>query len=489
MTIPNDTRFPLHAIEFDGSQAQVGTSILRHKALLFGGMLAAGTKYDVAVAGVGPFIITSKDVAYQYFGKGSVVGLMVESFLANNKKTELHVVGLKDATAGVPAAGSLAFTGPATAAGVFALYINGVRLPVAVTSTMAASALATAVGAAINANAYLPVTATVDTVTVTVTAKNDGEHGNDINIRLNYNSGEELPTGIGCTITAMTSGATNPAFDDVLDLIGQTWYQEMVGPYNDATNLTAIEAELSARDSYDKMKDGIYFTGKRGTQGELTSFGNGRNSKFVCVVESYKEPKMACLKAAALAAQVAFEAAIDPARPVKDLPLYGIMPATAVDRLTDAELEILLWDGISVTRVDDGGVVRTLRIITMNQKNDAGADDPTWLQVEDRFNLMYQRYDFRTMISTKYPRAKLADDGDRLPTNQSIITPKIGKAEAVAWYRRMVEDKGLATNVELFKAEVKCIRDTADRTRLVWTLPSNLISQFFCSSTTILFKK
>ena len=82
--------------------------------------------------------------------------------------------------------------------------------------------------------------------------------------------------------------------------------------------------------------------------------------------------------------------------------------------------------------VDAGGTVHLQRVITTYKVNAQGAEDISYLDVNTPLTLAYLRYDFRNYILRKYPCHKLANDGTRYGAGQAVITPKVGKAEAVA---------------------------------------------------------
>lgn len=481
MTIPTNLRAPIMAVEFDSSRAFQGPAVLAYKALLIGGRLTSGT---VAEKVLKP--ITSADQAGNYFGFGSELHRMARKWFKNNKFTETIACALADDATGVPATGSIAFSGTATAAGVVYAYIGGQRVTAAVTSGDAATAVGDALKAAADLVTSLATTQLATTGTVAFTAKNDGEEGNSITLRLNYNAGEELPAGITAVITPMASGANNPDIQDVLDILGDEWYQVIVSPYTDATNLTAIEAELADRFDAIRMIDGVYFCAKRDTQGNLTTFGNGRNSPHVSCFEATDVIDTVGEYAAAIAGQIAAEGSIDPARPFQSLELKDISPVPVAERFDFTERNILLSDGISTVRVDHAGVVRIERAITMYQKNPSGADDIAYLNVNTLLTLLYIRYDWRNHINTNYPRAKLADDGVRVGPGQQVMTPKTGKAEALVKFRQW-EVMGLVENFDQFKNDLQCYRSLSDPDRLEWVLPPDLMNQFRVGGSVIQF--
>lgn len=490
MTIPTTLRVPFMYVEFDPSRAFQGPSVLQYQGLLIGQCTSSGTKYNAGEAAVGPFLVRSADQAAQYFGRGSQLHRMAIFWFQNDRLTPLYAIALMDAGAGSPATGSFALTGSATASGTVYAYIDGELVSAGVAAGDTATTIGDALVAAMSDD--LPVTAVNVTGTVTFTAKNDGTPGNDIDIRINYNDGEELPAGISCTVTGMAGGATDISLADAIDLFNDEWYQIIVAPYTDTTNIGLIEAELVSRFGYMRMIDGMYVCAKRGTLSQLSAFGNSRNSPHVTCIENggvtgVGRPTWSCELAAAYGAQLSKEGQADPARPFQRLQMVGVLPASVTERLTVEDRNVLLFDGIATAYTDAGGYVRIERAITMYQTNSAGAADVAYLDVNTLLTLMYMRYDFRNRILTKYARAKLADDTDtNFGPNQQIITPKIGKAEAIAIFRSW-QELGLAENIDQFINDLQCYRPDGDPNRLDWVLPPDLINQFRVGAATIQF--
>lgn len=478
MTIPQ-LRAPFVYVEFDPSRAFVGPSILAYKVLLIGQRISSGARPELQLDKV-----TSYEEAVALYGSGSNLARMFKAWFAGNRYTEVYGISQDDDGAGVAATGSFAITGTATAVGSFVGYIDGERFPVAVTVGMTAAQIGDALVAAVGSE--VAVTIANVTGTATTTSKNLGESGNGIDLRINYNAGEELPAGISCVVTAMSSGANNPDIADVITAIGDTWFNVMCAPYYDATNLTAIEAELLSRFGPLRMIDGQYISSRRGTISELATFGNGRNSQFVEIPHCTASPTSTFEFAAAWTAQIAQEAQNDPARPFQSLALTGVLPPVELERFTLEENNALLYDGISTFYVDNGGIVRIQRAITMYQTNAIGAADIAYLDANTMFTLMYLRYDFRTQILTRYPRAKLADDGVQVGPGQQVMTPLLGKSEAINIFRDW-ETLGLVENIDQFKQDLICQRSIADPNRLEWIIPPDLMNQFRVGAAVIQF--
>lgn len=335
----------------------------------------------------------------------------------------------------------------------------------------------------------LPVHASVSSSTVTIYARNKGPQGNDCDIRLNYQDGEETPAGLTVTITEPTSGATAPLLTSLIAAMGDTQFHVIAHPYTDATSLTAIENELSSRFGPLRMIDGLAFTSSSGSVSTLGTLGDGRNSPHnVIMAQPGENPLTPPAEfAAAVAAVVAFNAPTDPARPFQTLQLVGVLPPAESDLFTQQERNTLLHDGIATSVSAAGGVVRIERPVTTYQTNAANSPDTAYLDATTLLTLMYLRYSFRAWMQTRYPRHKLMDDGTRVGAGQYFITPKIGKAEALAWFREN-ERRGLVENFDQFETDLVVERNVSDRNRLDFLLPPDLVNQFIVGAANIQFR-
>ncbi len=273
--IPANLRIPFVAVEISNENANQGANLKAYRALIIGQRLTAGT-----VPAATPVRVTSKGQADSFFGQGSMLSNMVEKFILNNSFTETWAVALDDDAAGVKATATMTFTGPATSAGTAFLYIGGRRLTVGVNSADAATAIAAAVVAAITANPDVPVTAAAAAGVVTLTAKHKGVVSNKLDVRLNYNTGEALPSGVACTLTPFTGGTANPDISVAFAALGDTQYDAVAFPYTDSNSLQDIEAELQSRWGAMRMIEGLAFCADNGNMAALGTLGDGRNSPF-----------------------------------------------------------------------------------------------------------------------------------------------------------------------------------------------------------------
>lgn len=487
-SVPSNLRIPFVAVEFDPSQAQQGPALLAYRGLIIGQKTATGS-----AAANSLHRVTNVDQVIELAGRGSMLHRQYLAWSASNKSTEVWIGVLEDNVGGVAASGTITVTGPATEAGTIVLYLGGERITVGVNSGDTATAIADAIADEITANPDLPVTAAVGGVgnehIVTVTFRHKGTAGNSYDIRHSFHDGEELPAGVGLAIVAMAAGATNPTLTNLIAAMANLWFQVWTHPYTDATSLAAIEAELADRFGPMRSMDGVAITSASGSFSTLTTLGGGRNSQHSLIVAqpgaSTLTPPMEF--AAEVAALVALHGAADPARPFQTLAMsHAVAPAEA-DQWSNEERNLLLFDGVSTTKRTVGGGVALERMITTYQTSPAGADDTAYLDVTTMLTLMYLRYSFRVRMQTKYPRHKLADDGTRFGSGQAVMTPKLGKAEALTWFREM-EELGLVENFDQFKRDLVVERNASDRNRLDFLLPPDLINQFIVTAAQIQFR-
>lgn len=470
--LSNSLRVPFVGVEFDSSRAQQGPALLAYQGLIIGQKLVGG-----AAAADSLVRVTSVDQAITAGGRGSMLHRMALAWFASNKSTPLWLGVLADNGAGVAAQGTITVTGPATATGTIALYLGGERVTVGVTSGDVQNTIATNIAAAINAALDLPITASPATNVVTWTFRHKGVVGQSYDVRHSFRDGEALPAGVTLAITGTTAGTTNPVLTTLIANMADLWFQVWAHPYTDATSLTAIETELASRAGPMRAQDGQAITSIAGNFSAHTSLGGGRNSPYS---EIWAQPGASPLIppmefAAEIAAVIALAAQADPARPMQTLALTRAIAPAETDQWSLDERNLFLFDGISTTRRTAGGGVALERAITTYQTSPSGADDTAYLDATTMFTLMYLRYSFRVRMQAKYPRHKLANDDTRFGSGQAVITPKGGKAEAVAWFREM-EALGLVEGFDQFKRDLVVERNVSNPNRLDFLLPPDLIN-------------
>lgn len=472
--IPPTLRVPFVAVEFDNSRAQQGPSILAYRVLLIGQKLSGGTATaDTAIR------VTSAEQVIPLAGRGSLLHRMALAWFAVNRSTELWIGVLSDNGAGTAATGSIVVTGTATTSTPIVFYFGGERIVVGVTAGDAQNTIASNINTAINAALDLPITSTVATNTVTPLFRHKGTPGNFYDIRHSFNAGESLPGGVTIAITQLTGGATNPTLTNLLASVADIWFQLWPHAYTDATNLGALESELLTRFGPLRMQDGVAITGSSGSFGTLTALGTGRNSQQSVI---FAPPGASPLTppwemAAENAGLIALAASLDPARPFQTLGLVRAMPTALTDQWSLDERNQFLNAGIATMRLNPAGTgMQIERAITTYRTAPSGAPDTSYLDLTTMLTLAYLRYDFRVLWQGKYPRHKLGNDETQYEAGQPIVTPSLGKSEALLWFKRM-EKKGLVEGFEQFKRDLVVERNASDPNRLDFLLAPDLINQ------------
>lgn len=511
--IPADNLVPIFAVEINNDRASK-TGPMPWKNLLIGQAVgavgnstpAAEKKWRPGTDNTGKLIrIMDEDQADSLFGFGSQISLMVKAFRKNAPYMDLYCIALADAPvesgqsedAG-KAAATLTISGPATESAPICLNIGGQAVIVTVIDADTADAIAANIKAKIDSLVDLPVTATVSSNVVTLKAKNRGAAGNDIGVFLNFNEGENAPEGVSIAEFASTdvvyltggSGDTEYTAANVGNLIEGTWFNAVAISQGDNSltgNVAYIKEKLDERWTAMKQQTGVLFYCVGGNMTAETTAGNARNSQVLCVPGLPDSPTPPCDMAAAAMGACAVSALNDPALPLTNVAVKGVIAPKREKRLGVTSRNALLKAGVAALFTGEDGTVYLNRTVTTYKYKPNGASDISYRQLETVFTLSYLRWDWNNYLAGKYPRAKLADDGNEFGPGQVVMTPKKGKAELLARYKEWMA-KGLVQNFELFKQNVVVELDPDDPYALLFLAPANLIKQFFISKTLLQFE-
>lgn len=473
-TIPSDLRVPLFSAEMDNSEANTmqdsGSSLLIGFALT--GSPIAKNKLTM---------MPSAALAGKVAGRGSQLARMVAKYRAVDPFGELWVIAV-DEPEGETANGTVTLTGNAQSSGTLNLYIGEVRVQAAVVTGDAPAAVAATLAAAVNANADLPVTAVAAAGVVTLAARHKGLSGNSIPLALNYYGtigSETTPDGVNVVIAAMADGTGSPALGATVAAMGDEPFDFIGTPFSDSASLATLALEMndsSGRWGYARQLYGHVYTAKIGTLSDLVAFGDTLNNQHITVA-GY-EPAVQTAADELVALRTARNAVFirnDPARPTQTGELTGALPAPAGSRFTLTEQQSLLKHGIA-TAYAEGGVLRIQRDITTYQKNAYGVADNSYLDSETLHTSAYVIRQLKSIITSKYARHKLANDGTRFGPGQAIVTPAVLKGEMCASYRTM-ERAGIVENFELFKQHLVVERNVSDPTRVDVLFPPDYVNQ------------
>jgi phage tail sheath gpL-like len=125
-------------------------------------------------------------------------------------------------------------------------------------------------------------------------------------------------------------------------------------------------------------------------------------------------------------------------------------------------------------------------MITTYQTNPSGQPDTAYLDATTILTLLLLRYDFRVHMS-KYSRHKLAADATRFAPGQPVMTPALGRSEALTWFRDN-EERGLVQDIAAFKAALTVELNPSDPNRLDFLLPPTLMAQLIVTAARIEFR-
>lgn len=471
--IPSDLRVPLFYAEMDNSAAN--TAQTSAPSLLIG---HANTGAVIPTNQL--VIMPSKDYAIQQCGAGSQLARMVEAYRLADPFGELWVVAVPDT--GTAATFTLTVTGAPTESGVVSLYIGRRRIQAIVTAGDDVTAIASAISAAVTADGQTPFTASSAAGVVTLTSRHKGTWANDIPIALNYygvTGNEKLPAGVLIAIASGTAGTGAPVLTGTIAAMGDEPFDYIGHPFNDTASMNAFTLEMNdtaGRWSWLRQIYGHVYTAKIAGLSDLITVGDMFNDPHVTLA-GYEKAVQASPDelAASRTARAAVFLRIDPARPTQTGELNGMLPPQKGQRFITTEQQSLLTHGIA-TAYTESGVLRIQRDITTYKKNAYGVADNSYLDSETLHTSAYVLRRLKSVITSKYGRHKLANDGTRFGPGQAIVTPAVIKGELLGTYRQM-EREGIVENYELFKQYLIVERDANYPTRINVLYPPDYVNQ------------
>lgn len=492
--IPNTIRTPGVYVEVDNSRALKGLLANPYKVLIVGQMIESGAGAGSAVKSA-LYSISQDGLADGYFGAGSILARMCNTFKDNNQNTELYAFAISNPT-GVPASAVLHFSIGLSGATCWNsvlsdctvyMFINGKEYQHALTSGWSVKDINSSIQSTFSTATYSDLPCKVSTnatSALNLIAVQSGTQGNYLDVRFNFYDGQSFPTGFGDSVLVSNFGVGgvgtgSPTVSDAWSILEDDQFHIIVNPYVDATNLASIENELA--DRFKPLEDiwGHCFTAVRGTAASCTTLGNSRNSPHLTIIGEYDSPTSPEEWAAAWAAVAAEKLNDDPSRPLQFLSLRNVVASPKANRFTRAERDILLYDGIATWVCDTSGNAMIERSITTYKANAIGLPDYSYLDVETLATLAEIRFQYKTRMVTRFitPRYKLADDSFPVTPGAYVVTPKTIRQETIALFS-LLRDKGLIENLEDFIKNLVVERDASDVNRVNVLLPPDLINQF-----------
>ncbi len=480
-TTPSDIRVPFFYAEVDQSQAGYFSQQMR--TLIIAPKLTGAP----GVSNV-PTLMQRTDEAKTAAGQGSIAAAMHATYRQNDPTGEVNMLLIDDLGGGVAATKTITITGAPTAAGVLSLYCGEDRVQSAVNVGDSVTAIAAALVAAINANPDLPITAANAAGVVTATFRHKGTVGNFFQLQMNFKgaaNNEVTPAGVAVAIAAGVAGSGVSVLTTALAAIGDNEYDFIIHPYNDATSLAAFKAlmnDSTGRWAYNRQIYGHVYTASQDTVSNLvtaykvSSTTNGLNDQH-CTIAGYEAacPNPPWEYAAAYGARNAVFIAANPSRPTQTGELVGITPAPQANRFIQSERSTLLYAGVATSYLG-AGAMRIERAITNYQKNAWSQTDPSYLDSETMHQIAYVTRRMRNVITSKYPRHSLANDGTRFGAGAAIVTPKLIRGEFIAEYAAM-EELGYVENAKLFAKYLIVERNATDPNRVDVLFPPDFVNQ------------
>lgn len=404
-----------------------------------------------------PTDIFSDYEARAYAGPGSTAHKMVLAALKAYPYIRLSLVTVDDDAAGIAASGSVAVTGAAEGAGVLSVTIAGKTCRIAASRGDSPADMATALAETVNAVPECPVTATSASGKLTLTAKNKGIPGNGIALEA-----ESTVKAVTVTVTAMSGGQVNPDITPALTSLFAAGHNIVITPYTDADNMAALRDHLEGTGHAMEQRGAIGVAAMVTTLAQATTLAKSMNEGRISLALLPGTASLACEVAAAYGAVMASEE--DPARPLNNLSLDGIVIPPVTKRLGRTEQENALANGVTPLQVGPGDKVQIVRAISTYTKNEAGADDVSLLDITTMRTFDYVSKACRERIDLRFPREKLSSrTPDKVRSELIDVLIKLEELEIV---------EEVAANLPYLIVE----RDGQDANRLNAAIPVDVVN-------------
>lgn len=470
--IPSTTLRLLAGVELD----RTGTSPAagRARTIIVGQKTSSGSATANAVVYVG-----TEARAKALFGQGSHLHLMVRALLANDPQAELYAIPVADNGSGTAAVGSIQATAAATASGTISLYVAGQLVSVGVTSGDSVNTLAASIAAAINDNADLPVTASASTDTVTVTCRHKGTLGNEIDMRVNYRVGEQLPAGVALTIVQVgvgTAGATDPTLTTANTALTSADWRYCVYPYTTDSQQDALDTIMLARWDANSGKLGGHFSAYDDTVANLQTWAGNRNSPHGSTLGLYASPTPAWVTGAAYCGAVAKSLRSHTAIPLADKVLAGVLAPAQASQFTSTEANTLGLDGVASAYVDAFGNVKIHAAVTHYKTDASGTNDTTYQFVNAPYQTAAIIDALTGGLRTAFAGKILVDDASLVSVGTPAVDVDMIRAYLLGLYDRLERD-AVVENADLFAEALTVERDGSNPNRVNVYFPPDLANQ------------
>lgn len=451
-SIPSSIRKPGKYFEYNAKLAVRSLPTNLQRVLIVAQKRAAGTATANTVVQ-----IFDSETAATLFGRGSQAHRMVKAALKANRYAQLFVLPVDDSGTGVAATATLTVTGTATGAGAISVNVAGVDLSVPVSVGDTATVVAANILAQLNLLVDLPTSQAAAAGVVTLTQLNKGVVGNAHRLAASSSA-----TGIAVAATAFTGGLNDPSLATPLAAAFTGGHEILVVPYSTGTPLTDLRTHLNSVSSPMERRPAIGVYASTGSLSAATTQAGTLNSERMTAAFLKNGISPAEEMAAAYSTVLAFEE--DPARPLNTLVLAGITVPVIADRLSRTEQETCLANGVTPLEWGPGDVVQIVRALTTYTLNAASVADVSWLDLTTIRTMDYVMKAMRTRVELRFPRDKL-----------SAKTPARVRSELLDVAYKL-EELEIIENVDLWKNDLVCERDSQDNNRLNAKIPVDVVN-------------
>jgi len=451
-SIPSSIRKPGKYFEYNNKLAVRSLPTNLQRVLVVAQKTAAGSATANRVVQV-----FDSESAATFFGRGSQAHRMVKAALKANRYAQLFVLPVEDSGTGVAATATLTVTGSATSSGAVSITLAGTDLVVPVTTGDAAATVAAAIKAELDKLVDLPTSQAVAGGVVTLTQRNKGAVGNAHRIAASSSA-----TGIAVAVVAFNGGLNDPSLATPLAAAFTGGHEILAVPYSTGTPLTDLRSHLGSVSSPMERRPAIGVYASAGSLSAATTQAGTLNSERMTAAFLKNGVSPAEEMAAAYAVVLASEE--DPARPLNTLVLAGITVPAIADRLSRTEQETCLANGVTPLEWGPGDVVQIVRAITTYTLNPASVADVSWLDLTTIRTMDYVMKAMRTRVELRFPRDKLsAKTPDRVRSELLDVAYKLEELEIIE-------------NVDLWKNDLVCERDSQDNNRLNAKIPVDVVN-------------
>lgn len=493
--ISSTLRVPGAYIEIDGSQAGLNSGSIPN-LLLVGQKLATGT----AVAGE-IVMVGSLANAIIKAGAGSMLAQMAKRFYAINPSLNLFLLPFADNASGAAATATLEVTAVATCNGTLAIYLGGILISVAITTTMTTAQIATAINDAINAvdaaDNSLPALATVTASTVTLTAKHKSTAGNAIDVRINALSGDIMPAGLAITLTGFSGGTLIPTAindsniaaifdaDDSGFLLAPSKYIAL--GLNDDVTMAAFHAESQRRYAPPIQSGFRAFAAFSGTYEDAITYGSTKNYEHISCVALGGGMTTVWETAAIVAATAAPALYDNPVRSLEGRALKGLRMAQA---FPFNQANALLYGGLSLVQKSRDGSVSIKRLISMYLHRPDDSLDDAYLDINTTEVMERIRYEQRMGAIQRFTGKAVARNDEGYRPGLPIITLDTVRAYLLTMYKdTLLRDKGWVQDYEYYKSTLILEQDPTNPSRFNYIDQPVILSPFYILAGRAQFRK